>query len=288
MMDASGVVTLQKRKKPRVNQRTKTIIYLVIALLGLTTVIIIGNMCRETAIKTSFRTQNIKPCLEHLFGTDWLGRDMLARTLTGLSMSILIGLLASVISTVIAAVLGSMSALLGSKVDAVIGIMVDTVMGIPHMLLLILISYALGKGTFGVTIAVAISHWPNMTRVVRGEILQLKESNYIKIAEQLGQSKFQIAVRHMLPHVLPQLMVGFVLLFPHAILHEASITFLGFGMPPDQPAIGRILSESMKYLVLGEWWLAVFPGAALLLVVFLFDKIGNSICKLIDPHNAHE
>lgn len=287
MTDHSGVVVLQKRKQSRVNQRKKTIFYLVFTLSILATILIIGNKYSELAVKTSFRLKETSPGFEHIFGTDWLGRDMLARTLKGLSLSIWIGILASVVSTIIAIILGSMSALMGKKVDAIVGVMVDVVMGIPHMLLLILVSYALGKGTFGVTVAVAVSHWPSLTRVIRGEILQIKEANYIKIAEQLGQSKTKIAIRHMIPHVLPQILVGFVLLFPHAILHEASITFLGFGMPPDQPAIGRILSESMKYLVLGEWWLAVFPGIALLLVVFLFDTLGHSLCRLIDPHSAH-
>lgn len=281
------VVVLQKRKKVRLNQRKKTIVYMAVTLVILAATVIAGNCCSDMASQTSFMEKDIKPCADHIFGTDWLGRDMLSRTLKGLSMSIQIGLLASVLSTIIASVLGCMSALLGSKVDTVIGILVDTVMGIPHMLLLILISYALGKGTLGVTIAVAVSHWPSMTRVIRGEIMQIKESNYIGIAQQLGQSKFQIAVHHMIPHVLPQIFVGFVLLFPHAILHESSITFLGFGMPPEQPAIGRILSESMKYLVIGEWWLAVFPGLALLVVVLFFDRLGNSICKLLDPHHAH-
>lgn len=288
MMEAAETVVLQKRKKSRVNQRKKTMFYLVSTAVFLAAIVIIGKLCGSAAQETSFTAKDLRPSLEHLFGTDWLGRDMLSRTLKGLSLSIQIGLLSSAVSAVLAAVLGSMSALLGARVDACIGALVDTVMGIPHMLLLVLISYALGKGTAGVTIAVAISHWPSLTRVVRGEILQLKESNYIQIAKQLGQTKMQIALRHALPHVFPQLFVGFVLLFPHAILHEASITFLGFGMPPEQPAIGRILSESMKYLVLGEWWLAVFPGAALLAVVLLFDRLGNSVCKWMAPHNAHD
>jgi len=226
--------------------------------------------------------------MAHPFGTDWLGRDMLSRTLKGMSISIYIGLFASVISAVIAAILGAAAATLGKKVDAVITWFIDLVMGIPHLLLLILISYALGRGTFGVVVAVAISHWPVLTRIIRGEILQLKEANYIKIAEKLGQSKMKIVVKHMIPHVLPQFLVGLVLLFPHAILHEAALTFLGFGLPPEQPGIGIILSESMKYLSLGMWWLALFPGVVLLTTVLFFDLVGGSLRKMIDPHSAQE
>ena len=118
--------------------------------------------------------------------------------------------------------------------------------------------------------------------------MQLKESQYIKIAEKLGHSKFKIAVKHMLPHLVPQFLVGLILLFPHAILHESSITFLGFGLSNEQPAIGIILSESMKYLVTGKWWLALFPGAMLVLTVVLFDVAGESLRKIIDPASAQE
>lgn len=92
----------------------------------------------------------------------------------------------------------------------------------------------------------------------------------------------------MVPHLFPQFMVGLVLLFPHAILHEASVTFLGFGLSPEQPAIGVILSEGMKYLIMGQWWLAVFPGLALVLVVLLFDLVGSTLRKLLDPASIHE
>ena len=94
--------------------------------------------------------------------------------------------------------------------------------------------------------------------------------------------------RHMLPHLLPQFLTGLVLLFPHAILHEASVTFLGFGLPPEQPAIGVILSESMSYLTTGKWWLAVFPGLALVGVVLLFALLGDQLRRLLDPASVHE
>ena len=288
MDNTIALTVLQKHMPKRFNQRRLTIIYLTSAIAFLLAIAIIGTLAGEAAITTNFTQKNILPNLAHPFGTDWLGRDMLARTLKGMSISIFIGLLASVVSALIAVVLGTAAATLGKKVDAVITWFVDLIMGIPHLLLLILISYALGRGTFGVIVAVAISHWPVLTRVIRGEILQLKEANYIKIAGKLGQSKASIARKHMVPHIFPQFLVGLVLLFPHAILHEAAITFLGFGLPPEQPGIGMILSESMQYLSLGMWWLALFPGLALLLTVLLFDLLGGSLRKLIDPHSAQD
>ena len=200
----------------------------------------------------------------------------------------LVGLLAAGVSSVIAVVLGTAAALGGKRVDAAVTWLIDLMMGVPHIVLLILISYALGKGFWGVAVGVAITHWPSLARVVRAEVLQCKEADFVAMARRLGKSPVAIAVRHMLPYVFPQYLVGLILLFPHAILHEASITFLGFGLPPEQPAIGIILSESMGYLSAGMWWLAVFPGLALVAVVLLFDMAGSSLRTLVDPHTSQE
>ena len=181
-----------------------------------------------------------------------------------------------------------MYAVLGSRVDAVISFLIDTIMGIPHILLLILVSFAFGKGFKGVVLGVALTHWPSLARVIRSEVMQLKDSEYIQAAARLGQGKLTIAVRHMLPHLFPQFAVGLILMFPHAILHEASITFLGFGLTSEQPAIGVILSESMRYLITGKWWLAVLPGVMLVLTVELFDVAGNALRRLLDPSSVQE
>ncbi len=279
---------LQVAKRRRINLRKQTILTLVITLGILIAVTIAGICSGEAAVATSFTQKNLVPSAEHIFGTDWLGRDMLARTLKGLSISILIGLAASVISTLIALLLGTLAATLGKAVDFVVTWLCDLLMGLPHLLLLILISFALGKGTIGVIVAVALSHWPSLTRVLRGEILQIREAQYVKVARKLGHSNWKIAVKHIFPHIFPQMLVGLILMFPHAILHEASITFLGFGLPPEQPGVGNILSESMTYLSMGMWWLSVFPGVCLLAVVILFDFAGGNLRKLIDPFSSQD
>ena len=103
-----------------------------------------------------------------------------------------------------------------------------------------------------------------------------------------GKSSGWILTRHLLPHLVPQFLVGLILMFPHAILHEASISFLGYGLPPEQPAIGIILSESMKYLSAGMWWPAVFPGLLLVAVVLLMDRLGENLRVILDPYSAQE
>lgn len=272
----------------KMNGRLRTVLLFVSAVVFLAVITIAGSICAEEAAVVDFSRKNLAPCGQYIFGTDWLGRDMFLRTLTGLSMSIKIGLLAAGVSSVVAFVLGVLAATMGSRVDSAVTWIIDLVMGIPHILLLILISYACGKGFKGVVIGVALTHWTSLARLIRGEVLQLKEAGYIKVAEKLGMSKFQIAWKHMVPHLLPQYLVGLILLFPHAILHEASITFLGFGLSPEQPAIGIILEESMTYLAMGRWWLALFPGLLLVVTVALFDLAGESLRKLIDPASAHQ
>ena len=270
------------------NRRQSTILFLIAAAVILAAVTVSGILLEERGMETDFSRTNLIPSVQYLFGTDWMGRDMLARTLAGLSLSIRIGLLTAVVSAGTALVLGTAAAVLGKKADAVISWCIDLVMGIPHILLVMLISIACGRGFAGVVAGVSLSHWPSLARVIRGEVLQLKSAPYNLAAEKLGESRYDIIRRHMAPHILPQFLTGMILLFPHAILHEASVTFLGFGLSSEQPAIGVILSESMRYLTTGKWWLALFPGLALVLTVILFAMLGERLRRLLDPASAHE
>ena len=270
------------------NRRQSTILFLIAAAVILAAVTVSGILLEETGMETDFTRRNLTPSLQYLFGTDWMGRNMFARTLAGLSLSIRIGLLTAAVSAAAALVLGTAAAVLGKKADAVISWCIDLVMGIPHILLVMLISIACGRGFAGVVAGVSLSHWPSLARVIRGEVLQLRAAPYILAAEKLGVGRLRIIAGHMVPHILPQFLTGMILLFPHAILHEASVTFLGFGLSSEQPAIGVILSESMRYLTTGKWWLALFPGLALVLVVILFAMLGERLRRLLDPASAHE
>ncbi|HIR34702.1 MAG TPA: ABC transporter permease [Candidatus Faecimorpha stercoravium] len=271
----------------RQNSRKSTLLFLGVTVFLLLFLVVIGLGVEEEATVTDFTRTNLAPSLRYPFGTDWMGRDMFLRTLAGLSLSIRIGLLTAGVSAVVALLLGVAAATLGPRVDGCISWCIDLVMGIPHILLVMLISIACGRGFVGVVTGVALSHWTSLARLVRGEILQLRQAPYMLAAEKLGVSRFQQARLHMLPHILPQFLTGLVLLFPHAILHEASVTFLGFGLASEQPAIGVILSESMRYLTTGKWWLALFPGLALVLVVILFALLGDRLRRWLDPASVH-
>ena len=253
------------------NLRQKTLLTIGLTGLILLVIFICGWMTNAN-LPTDFSIKMQAPSLVHPFGTDWMGRDMFTRTIKGLSLSIVIGIGASVISSIIATILAFLASA-NKWLDEAVSWAIDLFASIPHILLLMMISIALGKGAFGVIMAVAFSHWVNLTRVLRAEVLQINTSEYVALSNRLGRSKLWIAKEHILPLVISQIFVGTLLVFPHAIMHEASITFLGFGLSPHEPAIGIILSESMSYLAMGAWWLAFFPGLALLIVVLLFDII---------------
>lgn len=271
----------------RMNLRQKTLLTIALTVLILVLVVISSLFINSGEITTNFRIMNQPPSFEHWFGTDWMGRDMFTRTLKGLGLSVQIGAGASILSSLIAigmALMGSVN----KYFDSLMSWLIDLFLSIPHILLIILISIALGGGAFGVTIGVAVTHWTSLARVLRAEIKQIQTSDYVKLSERFGKSKLWIARNHILPLVITQIIVGTILIFPHAIMHEASVTFLGFGLSPHEPAIGIILSESMKYLATGNWWLALFPGLALLILVLLFDIAGENIKKILDPTSANE
>ena len=270
------------------NRRVRTVIISIFLLGIIIGIFIAGIFIGDDAMAVDFTRKGIRHSWEYTFGTDWLGRNMLLRTVKGLSISIMVGTVASAVSAVLATIIG-IAAAMGSKwMDSAIGWLIDLVMGVPHLLLLILIAFACGRGLTGLLTGIAVTHWTGLARLVRAEVLQIRSQQYITISRRLGKSTGWILLHHILPHVLPQFVVGLVLLFPHAILHESSLSFLGYGLPPEQPAIGIILAESMKYLTGGMWWLAFFPGITLVLIVILFDKLGENLKTLLDPYSAHE
>ena len=270
------------------NRRVFVVILMAVAVTYLVGVFVWGLFMNPRTYEANYANKFLAPSLAHPFGTDFIGRDMFHRTIKGLSNSIIIGVLASIVSSIIALVAGIASAVFGGWVDKFVNWCVDLCMGLPHLVLLMLISFMMGKGVKGVTIAVALTHWPPLTRIVRSEVMQIRSSQYVKAAYKMGRTKSQVAFQHILPHVIPAYLIGLVLLFPHAIMHEASVTFLGFGMPAEMPAIGVILSEAMQHISTGKWWLALFPGLMLLIAVLLFDVIGENLKKLWNPESGNE
>lgn len=268
------------------DRRRRTLFTLAAIVAVIAVVVVVGTLAGEAATTTHLDRRSQAPSWAHPFGTDWLGRDMLARTARGLRLSLLVGTVAATTSALIA--LGiALAASLGRAGDAVAGWVTDLFLALPHLVLLILLSFAMGGGLTGVVVAVAVTHWPSLSRVLRGESRAVLSSDYVAIARGLGRSRVAIAREHLAGHLAPQFAVGLVLLFPHAILHEAALSFLGLGVDPSTPAIGIILADSMRYLSAGMWWLAVLPGLSLLLVVKLVDTLGAQLRALLDPRSHH-
>lgn len=277
-----------KKQKTAPNRRTKLVIWTSIMALVLIAVYILGIFIPDTAISGSFLNAKQPPSSKHLFGTDALGRDIFLRTLKGMAVSMTVGIAASLISAVIAIAVGIAAATGSKAADAFVNWLIDLVMSVPHTILIILISFALGRGLKGLLIGIAATHWCSLARLIRGEVLQLRTQHYIAVSRRLGKSHGWILTHHLLPHLIPQFFVGLVLMLPHAILHEASISFLGFGLSPEQPAIGIILSESMRYLSAGMWWQAVLPGLVLVLMVLLVEQTGEHLQTILNPYSAQQ
>lgn len=272
----------------RINRRLRALVAAALVAALLAAIGVGAKLLGSEQLATHLEARNLPPSLLHPFGTDWLGRDMFVRTVKGLALSIRIGMISAACSALIAAAVGLTAATLGKTADRLLSWLIDLFLSVPHLVTLILISFVCGGGLKGVIIGVALTHWPSLARIVRAEALQLRSSEFVQISRRLGKSGWWVATRHLLPLLVPQLLVGLLLLFPHAILHEASITFLGLGLSPHQPAVGIILSESMRYLSTGMWWLAVFPGLGLLVVVRAFDRLGDHLRFLVDPRRARE
>ncbi|GAA3446369.1 ABC transporter permease [Planomonospora venezuelensis] len=273
--------------RPRLRARRDVVVSLSTVVLLVTCVVAGHLFLDDTALRPNSALRLLPPSIGHPFGTDHLGRDLFTRVVKGLALSLGIGVLTAAISTVISAVLGICAALLGRRVDGVISWLIDLSIGIPHLIFMILLAFTVGGGIPGIVLGIAFTHWMSLALLVRADVKQIRDAEFILVARGLGRSSLFIACRHVLPLVLPQLLVGFVLMFPHVILHEAALTFLGFGFSPQTPAIGILLSEGMPHISSGMWWLAVLPGLALLLLVLGFARLGDRVRTVLDPATSN-
>lgn len=270
------------------NNRQRMLFNIGVSIVFISLIILLSFLIPEKLLSTDVKSKNVLPSMTHLFGTDWLGRDMFARSIYGLKLSMSIGLLTSVVSVAIALTLGSISALGGKFLDGIVSWIIDLFIGMPHLVFMVLLSFMVGGGKKGIILGVGLTHWPSLARLIRSKIMQVKSENYIQISRQMGAGRFEIFKEHILPHLLPQVIVGFILLFPHVILHESALTFLGFGLSPQTPAMGIILSEGMGYISTGSWWLILLPAILLIMLVKCFGVIGEKLELFLNPVKSHE
>lgn len=218
-------------------------------------------------------------------GTDKYGRDLLSRLLVGSRISFFIGFVAVFISLVIGVFFGSIAGYYGGRIDAFIMWLINVTWSIPTLLLVIAITLALGKGFWQVFIAVGLTMWVEVARVVRGQIISTKEMQYVTAARALGYSNFRIVTRHILPNIMAPVIVISAANFAAAILIESGLSFLGIGAQPPMASWGAMIKDHYNYIILGKPYLAILPGLCIMVLVMAFMIVGNALRDALDVKN---
>jgi peptide/nickel transport system permease protein len=246
----------------------------------------------DNAIETKYLLSLFdKPVEEYIhtktfyFGTDRYGRDLLSRILIGTRISFFIGFIAVFISLLLGISIGAIAGYFGGKTDAFIMWIINITWSIPTLLLVIAITLALGKGYWQVFIAVGLTMWVEVARVVRGQLLSAKKMQYVEAAKALGFSNFRIIFKHILPNIIAPIIVISAANFAGAILIESGLSFLGIGAQPPTPSWGGIIKDHFNYIILGKPYLAIIPGLAIMSLVMAFMLTGNTLRDALDVKN---
>ncbi|MFH9569463.1 ABC transporter permease [Streptomyces sp. NPDC017454] len=228
------------------------------------------------------------PSWEHPFGTDDVGRDLLLRCVYGLRVSLLVGVAAALTATVVGTAVGATAGALGGWVDRAVMRVVDTLSSVPHLLMGIFIVAMFRPGVWPVVISVALTHWLSTARIVRAEVLSLRSRPYVDAAVSGGASRWRVAVRHLLPGVLPQAALAAVLMVPHAMWHESALSFLGLGLPTHTASLGNLIQEARSSLLAGQWWPTLFPGLFIIVPTLAVAGLAGAWRERINPRRRSE
>ena len=218
----------------------------------------------------------------HLLGTDNLGRDLLSRIIYGSRISLLVGAATVIFAGLIGCLLGAVAGYFGEMIDEIINKTTEIFLAFPFLLLAIAIMAFLGQGLFNLILALVLSRWVQYCRVVRGEVLSLKERDFVQAVRALGGKDFYIILRHVMPNTLPSIMVIATFAMAIVIITEASLSFLGLGVPPSIPTWGSMLSEGRSYMYRAPW-LTIFPGIAIFVTVLGINLLGDGLRDILDP-----
>lgn len=234
---------------------------------------------------TNLQDRLLPPSTTHPLGTDHLGRDVLSRMLSGAWISLTIGFVAVGISVTIGILVGSIAGYVGGKTDFVLMRIVDAVMCFPTFFLILTVVALLGPSIWNIIFVIGLTGWTGTSRLVRAEFLSLREMDYVKAAQALGLPAKHVIWRHILPNAMPPVLVAAIVGVAGAILTEAGLSFLGFGVQPPQATWGNIISDGKTY-IFDAWWMLLFPGLAILLATMSFYLTGEGLREAIDPKST--
>ncbi|MBM4340761.1 MAG: ABC transporter permease [Deltaproteobacteria bacterium] len=232
--------------------------------------------------KTNVSQKLKSPSSEHFLGTDQLGRDVFSRMLYGSRISLSVGFVAVAISIIIGVFVGAIAGYYGKWIDAILMRFVDIMLCFPSFFLILTVVALLGPSMLNVMVVIGITSWMGTSRFVRAEFLSLRERDFVQAARALGMKDSRIIFRHILPNGLAPVFVTATLDVATAVLVEAGLSFLGFGVQPPAPSWGNILTEGRTY-IFDAWWLTVFPGLAILITVLSFNLLGEGLRDALDP-----
>lgn len=218
-------------------------------------------------------------------GTDDQGRDLLSAMLYGMRTSLLVGVSSAVIALTIGAVLGLISAWAGGKTDALIMRIVDIQLSFPPILIALILLAVLGQGVDKIILALVVTQWAYYARTVRGSALLERRRSYVDAARSMALSNPRILLRHILPNCLPPLIVVATMRIAYAIMLEATLSFLGIGLPVTEPSLGLLIANGFDYLMSGDYWISVFPGITLLVLIVAINLVGDALRDILNPRN---
>lgn len=230
-------------------------------------------------------TPPFAPNARNLFGTDQLGRDIFARVVFGLRTSLIVGLLVRGLSMAAGTLLGLISGYFPTIVDSIIMRITDIMLAFPVILLAMTVTAVLGPGLLTVCLALALVAWPDVARLVRGQVLAIREQTYVEAARSIGAGHWRILLRHVLPNCMGPIIVAFSMGIPGAIMYEAGLSFFGFGIQPPTPSLGSIISDGRGYITVAPWYPG-FPGLVLTLLVLSVNLVGDGLIDAMNPRAA--
>jgi peptide/nickel transport system permease protein len=223
------------------------------------------------------------PSMQHIFGTDQLGRDIFSRIIYGAQLVMQVALLSAIFSISVGVPLGLISGFLGGRLDRVLSLIMDSIYSFPGLILAIALAALLGAGVLNMAIAIAVVYVPTYFRLVRGQVLSIKEDMYVEAARSLGATGLTILWRYIFPNVIPSIVVVFSLNIADAIITEAGLAFIGLGVDPSKPDWGYDIYRGRSELVGGRWWPVTFPGLAIALVALGFSMFGEGLSEILNP-----